>query len=309
MVSDATILAAGAVLWRRADVPDATGRAPGTEVALVHRPRYDDWSLPKGKLDADESLPQAAVRELAEETGFTAVLGRKLRTVRYSVAGVPKSVTYYAATPRGGAFRRNDEVDELRWCTPGQARALLHYAGDAEVLDTFLAVPAELRMLLLLRHAKAGNRSDWTCMQPDAARPLSAAGRRQALALSAVLPLYGALRIYAAPRVRCRDTVAPFARAAGQPIRDEVLFSEEGYWPHPEAARNRLLEILQPAGVPVICSQGGVIPDLIARLAGCGSVRLDTVRSKKGSLWVLGFDAENRLASADYLPSALGDPH
>src|SRR4051812_43456031 len=90
------IAAAGAVLWRR--------RGEGAEVALVHRPRYDDWSLPKGKLDPGETLPETAVREIEEETGFRAVLGRRLRTVRYPVGGEEKVVDYWAAEAVSGEF-------------------------------------------------------------------------------------------------------------------------------------------------------------------------------------------------------------
>jgi 8-oxo-dGTP diphosphatase len=103
-----TIEAAGGLLWRR----DTRGRV---QVALVHRPRYDDWSLPKGKLMPGEHPAAAAVREIEEETGQTAVLGRPLPTDRYLVDGVPKTVRYWAAHARGGSFRPNAEVDGVVW--------------------------------------------------------------------------------------------------------------------------------------------------------------------------------------------------
>jgi 8-oxo-dGTP diphosphatase len=102
-------------------------------VAVVHRPRYDDWSLPKGKLDKGESFEDAALREVEEETGLRCTLIRELPTVRYRVRGRPKEVRYWAMevveeTP----FAPNDEVDEVRWLEPRDALALLSYDRDRE---------------------------------------------------------------------------------------------------------------------------------------------------------------------------------
>ena len=105
-------------------------------VAIVHRPKYGDWTLPKGKLDAGESFEQAAVREVEEETGYRCRLGRELPTIHYNDRhGRPKVVRYWAMSPESGEFRANDEVDELRWMTPGEALAILSYPRDREVVD------------------------------------------------------------------------------------------------------------------------------------------------------------------------------
>src|SRR5947209_615891 len=116
------IRAAGTVLWR-------PGRA-GPEVAVVHRSRYADWSLPKGKLERGETLPACAVRETLEETGFRPVLGRRLPEVRYLAGGAAKAVHYFTGKAAKGEFTPNDEVDELRWLTSEAAARLLSYAGD-----------------------------------------------------------------------------------------------------------------------------------------------------------------------------------
>ncbi|MEU6817487.1 NUDIX hydrolase [Streptomyces sp. NPDC046860] len=124
-----TVRAAGCVLWRR---------APGTgalEVCLVHRPRYDDWSHPKGKLKRGESALAAAVREVREETGYAAATGAELPTLRYPVDGRPKEVRYWAAEAVSGAFAPNSEVDRVLWLPLAAARVRLTHARDRDLLD------------------------------------------------------------------------------------------------------------------------------------------------------------------------------
>ncbi|SFK83980.1 8-oxo-dGTP diphosphatase [Amycolatopsis sacchari] len=300
------ISAAGAVLWRDG------GR--GTEVAVVHRPRYDDWSLPKGKLDPGETFPAAAVRELAEETGFGVVLGRRLRVVRYPVRGEEKVVEYYSARAGAGAFSPNEEVDELRWLPVGEAADVLTYETDVAVLAEFRALPPALGTLLLVRHAKAGKREEWN--GDDDLRPLSPAGQRQAEALRRLLPLFGVDHVFSAPRLRCVQTVRGLAEDLGAEVVQEPLLAEEAYWAEPDRGLARLLAIAAGGGTPAVCSQGGVIPDVVSRLAA--GLPLPTgknggVPSKKGSVWVLSFSAPGsnggpRLVAADYHPTALPHP-
>ncbi|MEU3481428.1 NUDIX hydrolase [Streptomyces sp. NPDC033754] len=127
------IRAAGCVLWR----PAVSGH--GIEIALVHRPKYDDWSHPKGKRKRGETAEACALREVLEETGQRCVLGPPLPTARYQVAGRPKEVVYWAARALGGAFAASDEVDRLAWLPPGEARALLTQPRDRELLDAAVA--------------------------------------------------------------------------------------------------------------------------------------------------------------------------
>ncbi|WP_290060407.1 NUDIX hydrolase [Amycolatopsis solani] len=308
------VRAAGAVLWRVA--------GGVTEVALVHRPRYGDWSLPKGKLDAGETIAEAAVREVREETGFAAVLGRYLGRTSYVVPSrngsgtVPKTVDYFAAQAVSGGFAANDEVDELRWLEPTAAEKLLTRPADVRVLRVFCELPVGLSTLVLVRHAKAGKRDEWT--GDDDLRPLSEAGQRQAAALRRVVALFGPGRVLSAPRLRCVQTVHGIADDLGTEVRHEPLFSEEGYWPDPVLGVARLLAVAGDGGTPVVSSQGGVIPDLVSALADRDGVELSAARggvvpSKKGSFWVLSFrppTAEKGplLLAADYYPSALPAP-
>lgn len=305
------IKAAGAVLWRAAD--------GDVEVAVVHRQRYDDWSLPKGKLDNGETIPACAAREVEEETGFSCVLGRHLLQVSYAVKGVPKTVDYYAAEAVSGSFAANEEVDELRWLPLAEASALLTYEPDRVVLKEFARLPADLLLVLLVRHAKAGKRSEWD--GDDDLRPLSDAGWRQASALRTLLPLWSPARVHAAPRVRCVDTVRAVADDLAVEMVEEPRLSEEGYWPDPEAGLVRLLEVAAEEGRAVVSSQGGVIPSVVQTLAELGGLRLDEVPCKKGSVWVLALtrpfgtwstsDSPSRwptLVSAHYLASPLPRP-
>jgi 8-oxo-dGTP diphosphatase len=123
----ARVKAAGGVLVR-----DDDGKL---EVALIHRPRYDDWSLPKGKLEEGESFKEGALREVEEETGFVCDLGRELSSTEYrDRKGRPKIVRYWQMTPRKGKFRVNDEVDELRWVPIKKAADLLDYDHDRKLI-------------------------------------------------------------------------------------------------------------------------------------------------------------------------------
>jgi 8-oxo-dGTP diphosphatase len=291
------VAAAGAVVWRHGPA--------GVEIALVHRPRYDDWSLPKGKLDARESHRAAAVREVAEETGFHVALGRHLGQTRYRVTRpepAPKVVEYYAARAVDGSFEPSDEVDVMRWLPPSAALRTLTHRHDDAIVDAFTELPPDLTTLLLVRHAKAGSRSAWD--GPDDERPLSANGRRQLSHVSSLSRLYGGTRVHAAPLVRCVDTVREVAESLGAEVVAEPLLSEAGYADDPSAAVARLLSIAAPGGTPVVCSQGGVIPDLVSRVAKAGGVDLGEVVSKKASVWALFFtdDDRPRLVAADYAP-------
>jgi 8-oxo-(d)GTP phosphatase len=291
------IPAAGAVLWR-------TGPGAAVEIALVHRPRYDDWSLPKGKLEPGETIWAAAVREVAEETGFSAVLGRHLGRTVYPVSRpfpATKTVDYLAARATSGRFRPNREVDEVRWLHPAEAENLLTYPHDRQIVAEFRALPPDLGTLALVRHGGAGRRSEWS--GPDELRPLSDRGWRQVKALRTLLPLFGVDRVHSAPLLRCLQTVRPLAEDIGAPVVEEPLLSERGYSADPGAGTARLLEIAA-GGTPMVCSQGGVIPDLLSRLAsGTGLVPPDP-RSRKGSVWLLSFTpgAHPNLVAARYIP-------
>lgn len=298
----ANIFAAGAVLWR----PDPTDRTR-IEIALVHRPRYDDWSFPKGKLDPGETAIVAAVREIEEETGFRARLGRHLGKITYPVPGHRKlkRVDYWAARAVGGEFVPNNEVDELRWENPETAFDHLSYPMDRTVLRRFLTLPADTTTVLIVRHAKAGSRKKYR--GDDRLRPLDSGGQAQAQALVAQLRAYGVQSITAADRVRCVQTVEPLAEQLGLEIAVEPSLTEEDYTADPQLGRKRTLEIARRGGSQVICSQGKVIPDLVRWWAERDSVTVPATRNRKGSTWVLSLHRD-RIVAIDHIDSALPAP-
>jgi len=211
------VLAAGAVLWRPAFGSD------DVEVAVVHRPRYDDWSLPKGKVDRGETEAVTAVREVEEETGYAAQLGRRLTSVSYPVEQGTKKVQYWAARALGGAFTPNDEVDKLLWMPASEAMKCLHYSCDRKVLRRFTKHPADTKSVMIVRHGVAGTKSRYK--GDDRKRPLDKRGRAQAESLVGLVLAFGATDLYAAPRARCRQTLEPLAEELGVTIRDEPVLT------------------------------------------------------------------------------------
>jgi len=298
----AAVLAAGAALWRYQESPGQEDTAGAIEVALVHRPRYDDWSLPKGKLDPGETAAIAAVREIAEETGFTARLGRRLPSVSYPVSQGTKRVRYWAAQVVDGKFEANNEVDEIKWLPVATAIKTVSYAVDRKVLRNFAKHEIDTRTLIIVRHAKAGRKERYS--GDDTLRPLDKKGRAQAEALTGQLLAFGASAIHAADRLRCRQTVEPLAEELNTVIFSEPALSEEAYWADRKRAHRRILEIAGLDGVRVLCTQGQVIPDLIEWWAQRDGVRPDKSRNRKGSMWVLSICGQKLLA-ADHLDSPL----
>jgi 8-oxo-(d)GTP phosphatase len=293
------VYAAGAVLWR----PGAADPAnPALEVAVIHRPRYDDWSLPKGKVDAGETAPVAAVREVFEETGHHATLGRRLDMVSYPIEQGVKKVYYWAARSTGGEFIPGSEVDELVWLSAADAMKTLNYTQDRKMLGHFAKHSADTHTVLIVRHGTAGRKSRFS--GDDTKRPLDKRGRAQAEALVAQLMAFGATDVYAADRLRCHQTVQPLAEELGVTIHNETTLTEESYAKNPKRGRNRILRIAEHEGTPVICTQGKVIPDLIAWWCERDGVRPDKSRNHKGSTWVMSLSA-GRVVAADHIGSAL----
>ncbi|WP_368266446.1 NUDIX domain-containing protein [Corynebacterium ulcerans] len=292
-------LAAGAVLWRGDHTdPDSI------QYAVIHRPHYDDWSLAKGKVDPGESLPVTAAREIVEETGFRVRLGKLLGKVTYPVGDRTKVVYYWTAEVLDGAFTPNNEVDEIRWLDFHQARELLSYDVDKNIMDKArkrFEVPATTR-ILYVRHARAFRRSNWA--GNDNLRPLDKKGRRQAQLLAPLLEAFRPTAIYSALPDRCQQTAAPLAKALDLEVSVDATLGDEGWLSTMTDSQAAFSRIIDQGGVSVVVAQGMVIPDTIAWLSASGRLPLEEIPAKKASVWVLSF-TNGELTGADYLASPL----
>jgi 8-oxo-dGTP diphosphatase len=261
------IPAAGALPWRR--------RRGDLQIALVHRPRYDDWAWAKGKLEPGEEWPGAAVREVFEETGFHVRLGRTLPSSEYAVPdqggqSTTKECRYWAAEVVGGDGALRNEIDDVAWLDVPAAMTRLSYPRDHDQLRALEKADREGTLttwpLIIVRHARSRSRSTWPTADP--LRPLNPRGRERAKALIPILAAYGITRVVTSPSVRCLDTVLPYAVAAGKRARLKSGLSEEGFAEQPDRAPYHLTRLLERGNAAVVCSHGPVLPVLLERLAG-----------------------------------------
>src|SRR6266540_3113615 len=257
MNNPATVIAAGGVVWRE--------RRGVRQVLLVHRPRYDDWSLPKGKLNPNEHVLLGARREIEEETGQDVVIGPPLGVQRYTVrkngGTADKLVHYWSATPVDSSdFHPNDEVDEVAWLPLEQARTKLSYPRDVDILDSLGRVVPVAATLILLRHAQAVKRKDWDGQ--DIVRPLSSTGIAQAERLAGVLAALGVNKLISSDAERCVASVAPYAASIDRHINQWPEISERGYESDPSAVRGLAQRAWKPGKVTVVCSHRPVLPAL-----------------------------------------------
>jgi 8-oxo-dGTP pyrophosphatase MutT (NUDIX family)/phosphohistidine phosphatase SixA len=195
------VQAAGAVVLRK------------DQVLLVHRPRYDDWSFPKGKLDRGELAPVAAVREVGEETGVRIRLGSPLTAQRYPSGARMKTVSYWhgrvVGDPGVDDYLVNDEIDDVAWVPLRKARKRLTYSFDVTTLDEALDTEWRTRSLIVVRHSHARTRKTWR--KDDRLRPLLAEGKRQAARLVPLLEAYAPTRLVSSSSTRCIQTLSPYA--------------------------------------------------------------------------------------------------
>lgn len=248
------VIAAGAVVTRRS----------GSEVLLVHRPKYDDWSFPKGKRDPGEHVTTTAVREVLEETGLRVVLGRPLPPQLYAVAGGrAKKVHYWAGRVRGdddvSGWVPNKEIDEVRWFSREKAAAKLTYLDDIQLLDRVAEAPKRTTALLVVRHAEAEPRKTWA--GPDRLRPLTALGRAQADVLAPMLSAYGVRRLVSSPSTRCVQTLDPLVATRDLPVQKVEALSEESA--SPAGIRSILTDLLSDRVPTALCTHRPVLPAVL----------------------------------------------
>ena len=240
------------------------------EVLLVHRPRYDDWSFPKGKVDGAELLSLTAIRECEEETGFLAVLGPNLGIDRYETSLGKKEVHYWLAhVLEDLGFAPDEEVDKIAWIPFDQVAMHLNYPQDLEFLERAIALPPT-SPLIILRHAKAVKRSDFTG-EDDSDRPLSGRGRRQSKIITEVLEGFGVEHVISSPMQRCQETVKRYVQQLSATPTLVDAISEWGYEQNPEDLDPAIELAMNNPAPTVLCSHRPVLDailDTVARLGG-----------------------------------------
>jgi 8-oxo-(d)GTP phosphatase len=244
----------------------------GEEVLLVHRPRYEDWTFPKGKAYPGEADEQTALREVEEETGLTCMLGDELPSTRYRDSRArSKVVRYWTMRVESGSFEPHREVDEVRWVPRPKAEESLSYDRDHEVIR------AVLPPLLVIRHATAGDSDEWA--DDDARRPLDERGQRQAAGLVAQLAPFELERIVSSPFDRCTQTVEPLAAALGLDVEvSEELAEGAG----DERVRSLLVELRERA--TAVCGHGPELFPLFGKTKKGATVVVEAANGALGEL-------------------------
>jgi len=262
MASDTPVIrAAGAVLWRYSSNKKI-------EIALVHRPRYDDWSLPKGKVEEKESHIACAYREVLEETGYSSIFGPQIGQAMYKVPEGKKVVRYWSAQAMGepvGNIDKN-EIDELLWLEVKEARKKLTLDDDRAIVDFFVEFGVDTTPLVLLRHAKALKRDDWD--GDDSDRPLDNLGQLQAKRLLPQFYPYGISEIHSSDAYRCMQTVEDLTRALDMNTIIGLDLSEDMYSKDKEAALDYVSTLMDQNKRAVICSHNPILPKVLKKLVG-----------------------------------------
>ncbi len=279
-LANAVIYAAGAVLWRRASKSEI-------EIAIIHRPRYDDWSLPKGKVDANESMIGCAYREVMEETGYTPIFGPELGDATYLFEGVKKIVKYWAAEAIDQPTGKPDplEVDEILWLSARDAREKLTLDDDRSIVDFFLEFGPGTTALVLLRHAKAIKREDWD--GDDGDRPLAQVGQIQSKRLLSKYLPYSITEVHSSDAKRCIETIEPMTRSLKMhPIFSSDL-SEYKYAKDKDAAFDYAQDLVNSGNSAIICSHNPILPKVLKELIGKKNFKEFAQKLEPAEAWVL----------------------
>lgn len=296
-MDEKVIKAAGAVLWRLAE-------GEVLQVALIHRPRYDDWSFPKGKVEEGESDISCAYRELLEETGYESIFGPELCTIEYSVGDNQKRVRYWSAEAIGDSRGALDpsEVDQIDWFPLEEARLKLSRVADQDVLNRFERFGSNTKPIVLLRHGKAIAREEWE--GDDGDRPLAQLGQLQAMRMLALYLPYHIEEIHTSDAVRCYETVAPMARALGMDVIYWRELSEYFYEQDKKAHIKVISEIIENNLRAIVCGHNPVLPLIVAKLIGKKSFKELDHELLPGEAWIL-HHREGEIIAIDWLPAPI----
>jgi len=294
MAADTPVIrAAGAVLWRYS-------ANKKIEIALVHRPRYDDWSLPKGKVEEKESHIACAYREVLEETGYASIFGPQIGQAMYKVPEGKKVVRYWSAQAIGepvGTIDKN-EIDEILWLEVKEARKKLTLDDDRAIVDFFIEFGVQTTPLVLLRHAKALKRDEWDGEDSD--RPLDNLGQLQAKRLLPQFYPYSISEIHSSDAYRCMQTVEDLTRALDLNTIIGLDLSEDMYSKDKEAALDYVSTLMQEGNRAVICSHNPILPKVLKKLVGKKYFKELDSKLEPAEAWVI-HHRDGEVVSVDWV--------
>ena len=288
------IQAAGAIVWRR-------NESDAIEIALVHRPKYDDWSIPKGKVEGEESLIACAYREVVEETGFAVRFGQSLGSAHYEVNGLPKTVTFWSARLLGEQGKPNpEEVDAVRWMSCEEAKEQLGRDSDRQIVETFQSIEPDTKPLILLRHAKAIERQEWAGEDTD--RPLSSLGERQAKRMLTNFLPFAVEEIHSSSAVRCYESITPLARGLNVDFFFTDSLTEEVFHKNNERPFKYVQRLLVNDFTTLVCSHNPILPSIVSAFVDKFGVEVPSTKLEPGDAWV-AHHVEREVVAIDFLPA------
>jgi 8-oxo-dGTP diphosphatase len=275
----ATILAAGAVLWRK-------GEKKKIEVLIIHRPKYDDWTFPKGKAEIGEPLIACAYREVLEETNIETAFGPYLGEVEYLTNDGKKKVSFWSAKAiKEKEFNPSAEVDQLKWVEVTKVKELLTLNTDKKILEQFLQIEPETKPLILLRHAKAVTRDEWQGEDDD--RPLDSYGQNQAKRLLAMYQVFNLEQIHSSDAVRCYDTVVAIAKSLNIKLEVTGKLSESTFKKDKEKAFDYAKDLMKLNESVLLCSHNPILPKMLNKLTKKSEVDADEGKLLPADGWVI----------------------
>ena len=289
------IKAAGVLLWREANPLKL-------EIALIHRPKYDDWTFPKGTVNGEETVIQAAYRECHEETGIRPIFGPYLGQVDYRADGEKKRVHYWMARPENidSHFIPNAEVDNLVWISVKEARHFLSYEDDRDLLRKFVKLERHGNVMIFLRHAKAIKREDW--MGEDSDRPLSNVGQSQSIRIGNNLKAYAIAEIHTSDAIRCNDTALAVAEKLRLGSNSTEQLSEYLYERDDNAAIHYVQQLLKFGKNYLICSHNPIFDDMLNAFENGREYARHLERLSPADSWVI-HHLGNRIIAIDSIPA------
>ena len=275
----ATILAAGAVLWRK-------GEKKKIEVLIIHRPKYDDWTFPKGKAEIGEPLIACAYREVLEETNIETAFGPYLGEVEYLTNDGKKKVSFWSAKViKEKEFNSNAEVDQLKWVEVTKVKEMLTLDTDRKILEQFLQIEPDTKPLVLLRHAKAVTRDEWQGEDDD--RPLDSYGQNQAKRLLAMYQVFNLEQIHSSDAVRCYDTVVAIAKGLNIKLEVTGKLSESTFKKDKEKAFDYAKDLMKLNESVLLCSHNPILPKMLNKLTKKSEVDADEGKLLPADGWVI----------------------